>query len=208
MPYLIDRIARHPAITIMFRSAVREGTAPGGLSKSSSKTSPRRPGGRLPPRPCSSSSAPGRTRSGWLNRSSWTATASSSPAPTSAGKPATRRPGKSWAAIPICSKPACRECSQSATCVATRSNVASADGEGSIAIRLVREHLSRDVQAATGPRLDPDRPRPLATPQDYGKSTRAGRLTLPSRAAAPRNLPPTTSKDWTSRTVASACPYR
>jgi thioredoxin reductase (NADPH) len=72
--------------------------------------------------------------------------------------------------------------------------VASAVGEGSIAIRLVSEHLSRRAgQAATGPRLDPDRPRPLATPQDYGKSTRAGQLSLPSRAATPRNLPPATS---------------
>jgi thioredoxin reductase (NADPH) len=51
--------------------------------------------------------------------------------------------------------------------------VASAVGEGSIAIRFANEHLSRRAgQAATGPRLNPDRPRRLTTPQNYGKSTR------------------------------------
>jgi thioredoxin reductase (NADPH) len=52
--YLLDRITRHPAITIMSRCAVREVDGTGGSNASPSKTSPRQPTAPWPRRPCSS----------------------------------------------------------------------------------------------------------------------------------------------------------
>ena len=66
--YLIDRITRHPAITITSRSAVRQVDGVGRLEGVTVEASPRQPGRQFPLRPFSSSSAPRRTRSGWLNR--------------------------------------------------------------------------------------------------------------------------------------------
>ena len=120
--YLLDRITRHPAITIMSRSAVREVDGAGRLERVTVEdltTSTRRTLAAAALFVLIGAEA---HTSGWLNRSSWTATASSSPARISAGTRAPRPPGKSWAAIPTCLKPACRACSRSATSAAARSN--------------------------------------------------------------------------------------
>jgi thioredoxin reductase (NADPH) len=193
--YLIDRIARHPAITIMFRSAVREVDGTGRLEQvivEDLTTSARRTLAATALFVLIGAQA----RTQWLAES--VELDSHGFIVTGPDLSGQARNAPAWEKLGR--DPYLLETSLPGVFAVgdVRSNsvkrVASAVGEGSIAIRLVSEHLSRRVgQAATGPRLDPDRPRPLATPQDYGKSTRAGQLSLPSRAATPRNLPPATS---------------
>ena len=193
--YLIDRIARHPAITIVFRSAVREVDGTGRLEQvivEDLTTSARRTLAATALFVLIGAQA----HTQWLAES--VELDSHGFIVTGPDLSGQARNAPAWEKLGR--DPYLLETSLPGVFAVgdVRSNsvkrVASAVGEGSIAIRLVSEHLSRRVgQAATGPRLDPDRPRPLATPQDYGKSTRAGQLSLPSRAATPRNLPPATS---------------
>ncbi len=120
--YLIDRIARHPAITIMSRCAVREVDGAGRLERVALEdltTSTRR----------TIAAAALLVLIGAEAHTQWLAESIELDShgfivtgPDLAGKPATRPPGKSWAGTPTCSKPACRACSQPATCAAAQSN--------------------------------------------------------------------------------------
>jgi thioredoxin reductase (NADPH) len=172
--YLIDRIARHPAITIMSRSAVREVDGTGRLERVTVEdltTSARR----------TLATAALFVLIGAEAHTQWLAESieldSHGFIVTGPDLSGQARTAAAWAKLGR--DPYLLETSLPGLFAAgdVRSGsvkrVASAVGEGSIAIRFANEHLSRRAgQAAIGPRLDPDRPRPLATPQNYGKSTR------------------------------------
>jgi thioredoxin reductase (NADPH) len=172
--YLIDRIARHPAITIMSRSAVREVDGTGRLERVTVEdltTLARR----------TLAAAALFVLIGAEAHTQWLAESieldSHGFIVTGPDLGGQARTAPAWEKLGR--DPYLLEASLPGVFAAgdVRSGsvkrVASAVGEGSIAIRLANEHLSRRAgQAAIGPRLEPDRPRPLATPQNYGKSTR------------------------------------
>jgi thioredoxin reductase (NADPH) len=172
--YLIDRVTRHPAITIMSRSAVREADGTGRLERVTVEdltTSARR----------TLATAALFVLIGAEAHTQWLAESIELDShgfiitgPDLSGQ---ARTAPAWAKLGR--DPYLLETSLPGVFAAgdvrsgSAKRVASAVGEGSIAIRFANEHLSRRAgQAATGPRLNPDRPRPLATPQNYGKSTR------------------------------------
>ena len=164
--YLIDRIAGHPAITVMFRSAVREADGTGRLERvvvEDLTTSTRRTLAATALFVLIGAEA----HTQWLAESieldshGFIVTG-----PDLSGQ---ARNAPAWEKLGR--DPYLLETSLPGVFAAgdVRSNsvkrVASAVGEGSIAIRLASEHLSRRAgPAAVGPRLDLDRPRLPATP--------------------------------------------
>jgi thioredoxin reductase (NADPH) len=164
--YLIDRIARHPAITIMHRSAVREVDGAGRLERvvvDDLTTSTRR----------TLAAAALFVLIGAEAHTQWLAESieldSHGFIVTGPDLSGQARNAPAWEKL--ARDPYLLETSLPGVFAAgdVRSNsvkrVASAVGEGSIAIRLASEHLSRRAgPAAAGPRLDLDRPRLPATP--------------------------------------------
>jgi len=162
--YLIDRIARHPAITIMFRSAVREVDGTGRLERvivEDLTTSVRRTlaAGALFVLIGAQAHTQWLAESIELDSHGFVVTGPDLSGPA--------RDAAAWEKLGR--DPYLLEASLPGVFAVgdVRSNsvkrVASAVGEGSIAIRFVSQHLSRRAgQAAVGPRLGPDRPRPLA----------------------------------------------
>jgi len=164
--YLIDRIGRHPAITVMYRSAVRDVDGTGRLERvvvEDLTTSTRRTLAATALFVLIGAEA----HTQWLAESieldshGFIVTG-----PDLSGQ---ARNAPAWEKL--ARDPYLLETSLPGVFAAgdVRSNsvkrVASAVGEGSIAIRLASEHLSRRAgPAAAGPRLDLDRPRLPATP--------------------------------------------
>ena len=154
--YLIDRIAGHPAITVMFRSAVREADGTGRLERvvvEDLTTSTRR----------TLAAAALSILIGAEAHTQWLAESieldSHGFIVTGPDLSGQARNASAWEKLGR--DPYLLEASLPGVFAVgdVRSNsvkrVASAAGEGSIAIRLVSEHLSRDGQAATGPPVRP-----------------------------------------------------